>query len=157
MKFKRKKTKPASVGTFATITPNALNNFSTKDSYLENSLSYLCELEGMEITRRKIKHEKAKVLINDADLLFVSRETPFENIVEVQPLSIKRDSRYGDGIIDILKRKKKRPFLMRVDSLNYVSSESAQSTLLHYTEGVKNIINGILLESTNNKFTWEGR
>ncbi|MBV1929355.1 MAG: hypothetical protein KUG81_07590 [Gammaproteobacteria bacterium] len=142
MIFKRKVTRDPDIGSFCKIKMPVLIKMHESAAYKFNSVSYIKEIESSMITPRSLRKNlfsNNKVEYADSNLLYIGRASVFGNgLVEVIPMSIRRDGKNAVGVRTIIDANKS--FIAPISSLTYTSPEEAETIMSHYNYTVANYI-----------------
>lgn len=158
--LQRKEIRPVEIGTYASLKPLVRAKMYNSTIYKEQSASYMCELIETFIvkkTLRKTNKVNNRILAGDLDLVHIVSE-PFKGVLNVIPLCVLKDNPNGVGVRSLLENKK--TFLIRKDSLNYVTPNGADSKMKIYNFVVKDYLAKIInSENFYNlpSFSWAGR
>jgi hypothetical protein len=152
---KRRGIKPVGVGSICRINPETLNRMVSEESYLNNSVSYIKEIEDGHIVRSDISKKNPgnnRVLIEDAGLVYVAKDSIFGGgIVEIVPVTIKRD-RWLVGLRSLYKVKKK--FYMPKKSLILASRSEIESVEDAYSYNIRSFVSDRLTTDYGYNFSW---
>tara|TARA_R110002049_G_scaffold231127_2_gene403454 strand:+ start:40485 stop:40970 length:486 start_codon:yes stop_codon:yes gene_type:complete len=161
MILKRRQPKPAGVGDICNITTRMLDKMMATEEYQDRSVSYIREIDGGEIYKshlRKNRERNNEVMAADQTLLYVADKTPFNGVVKVIPLVIRRDCPSGVAIRSLIE--KGRSFLMRLDSLVVSDTATIHDAKTTYSDTALNYIEMVLRNENHynkSKFSWDGK
>ena len=155
MMFKRKKEKELSVGDRCILNVRTRSALSEEPSYLSSSIIKFCDnLNYRQLTPRILRsNRKLKIMLADCEMLYINKNSIFDGLVEVIPLTVRKDNQYAIGLRNFIQ--KQEPFLVNKDSLKRVSlTDIQESNSSFYNFRSINFVSEEIRRKYNKSFSW---
>lgn len=149
MIFKRKQAKPVEIGDICEINSNVILEMKNEKRY-ENSISLYAQNRGEYIGVHYAK-TASRVLMADAELLYVVGDSVFKGIVKVLPLKINSDSANGYACI---RKLQDGVMFMNLDSLSIVGNSKISQFADFMSPSFNMKIKNKILEISGSEFSW---
>lgn len=154
MIFKRKKERELIVGDKCILNISTKTALLEEPNYMNSSIVRLCDISYYKQLLPSVlrKNSRLKVMLADCEMLYINKISIFDGLVEVIPLTVRKDNRNAIGLSRFIE--KEEPFLVSKDSLKRASLMDIQESNTFYNNKTINFISDKIRTKYNKSFSW---